>query len=42
MKFKNSQEDVEFNIDPKHIKTILIKLSGGIDSALTFICCASL
>lgn len=36
MKFKNSQDDIDFNIDPEHIKRIMIKLSGGIDSATVF------
>lgn len=36
MRFENSQEDIDFELSSKRIKRIIIKLSGGIDSATVF------
>jgi len=36
MKFENLQENIDLDIDPKHTKRLMMKVSGGIDSALVF------
>ena len=36
MKFENSQQLIEFNLNPLWLNTAMIKVSGGIDSALVF------
>jgi 7-cyano-7-deazaguanine synthase in queuosine biosynthesis len=36
MIFENSQDNIDFNINPKLIKRIMMRVSGGIDSATVF------